>query len=288
MVAINGLTTLYALFGYPARHSYSPLIHNYLFNKHNINSVYLVFEINPCNFKQSFFGAINIGFCGLNLTMPFKIEALEYLNKIEEDAKKVGSINTIVFNKNTQESVGFNTDLPGFLKSLHDKKYNITNSVALVLGAGGVARSSIYSLIKENIKKVYIYNRTIEKAIEIKKMFDAFKNEKIIVLKNLEELTRKEYDEIELIVNCTSIGMNSNNTSLKMPIPEDWSLKNKLVFEMIYEPINTGLVIKAKKEGALVINGIDMLINQAIFSFKIWTGIEPDFKDLKRYLQDKI
>ena len=64
--------------------------------------------------------------------------------------------------------------------------------------------------------------------------------------------------------------------------------KNKLVFEMIYEPINTSLVTKAKKEGALVINGIDMLINQAIFSFKIWTGIEPDFKDLKRYLQDKI
>lgn len=282
---INGYTDLYALMGYPARHSFSPFIHNYFFNKYKINSVYLSFEILPIDFKTAFSGAHKLGFSGINLTMPFKEEVLNYIEELDEDAKTIKAVNTIKFDKEKKIIKGFNTDINGFMKSLDDNYFKWDESNCLVIGAGGAAKSSIYALIKKKVKSIYIYNRTIDRAYEIKSLFKEIKNNKLIILK---ELNIAPINEINLIVNCTPIGMGENNIldDNTIPIPLDWNLNKKYVFEMVYNPVYTSLVKKSIKDGAKVIFGTEMLLNQAAFSFEIWKGFFPDLRYLKKYFKN--
>ncbi|MCL6088342.1 MAG: shikimate dehydrogenase, partial [Actinobacteria bacterium] len=264
-VKINSSTDLYALFGYPAKHSFSPFIQNYFFKRNNINSVYLSFEIKPSDINEAFNGAKKIGFSGLNLTMPFKETLIDKIDEMDNDAGLVKSVNTIKFNNTTGRTRGFNTDIPGFIKSLDDVNFTWNNSACLVIGAGGVAKSSIYSLIKKNTAKIYLYNRTIKKAFDLKSVFYNKQDSRRIVV--AEDLNSVPLKEINLIVNCSSAGMNlkstdSDNVSI-MPVPEDWDLKNKIVFEMVYDPVITRLVKKSLKDGAKIIYGTDMLLNQA-------------------------
>ena len=282
---INGYTELFALMGYPAKHSLSPFIHNYFFNKYKINSVYLSFEILPSDFKTAFFGAYKSGFSGINLTMPFKEEVLNYVEELDEDALVTKAVNTIKFDKEKKVIKGFNTDIKGFIKSLDDKSYQWDNSNCLVIGAGGAAKSSIYALIKKKVKSIYIYNRTVDRAYEIKTLFKEIENNKLIIT---EELNIAPINEVNLIVNCTPIGMEKNNISddNTIPIPLDWNLNRKFVFEMVYKPVYTPLVKKSIKDGAKVIFGTEMLLNQAAFSFEIWKGFFPDLRYLKKYFKN--
>jgi len=282
---INGYTELFALMGYPAKHSLSPFIHNYFFNKYKINSVYLSFEILPSDFKAAFFGAYKLGFSGINLTMPFKEEVLNYVEELDEDALVTKAVNTIKFDKEKKVIKGFNTDIKGFIKSLDDKSYQWDNSNCLVIGAGGAAKSSIYALIKKKVKSIYIYNRTVNRAYEIKTLFKEIENNKLIIT---EELNIAPINDINLIINCTPIGMEKNNISddNTMPIPLNWNLNRKFVFEMVYNPIYTLLVKKSIKDGAKVIFGTEMLLNQAAFSFEIWKEFLPDLRYLKKYFKN--
>ena len=282
---INGYTELFALMGYPAKHSLSPFIHNYFFNKYKINSIYLSFEILPIDFKTAFLGAYKSGFSGINLTMPFKEEVLNYVEELDEDALVTKAVNTIKFDKEKKVIKGFNTDIKGFMKSLDDNCFKWDESNCLVIGAGGAAKSSIYALIKKKVKSIYIYNRTVDRAYEIKSLFKEIENNKLIIT---EELNIAPINEINLIVNCTPIGMEKNNISddNTIPIPLDWNLNRKFVFEMVYKPVYTPLVKKSIKDGAKVIFGTEMLLNQAAFSFEIWKGFFPDLRYLKKYFKN--
>jgi len=297
---ISGFTKLYALLGYPAKHSLSPFIHNYFFSKYNIDSIYLSFEVIPNNFKNAFLGALSLGLYGVNLTMPFKEESLKYINEIDEDVKYIKAANTIIFDNEKEIIKGFNTDINGFIKSLDDKFFKWKNSNCLIVGAGGVAKSVAYGLLKKDVKSIFIYNRTTKRAYGIKSLFKDIENNKLIVI---DDINNVPINEINLIINCTSIGMklenyknnnnnddnlnnNSNEFSNSLPIPINWNLKNKFIFEMVYNPTNTALVKKSINDGAKIIFGTEMLLNQAAFSFKIWNGIFPDLRYLKKYFKN--
>jgi len=272
---ISSKTRLVALLGSPARHSLSPVIQNRFMAGNGIDAVYVTFEFPEQRLKDSFEGARSLGIYGLNITMPFKEGVFNLVDKKDESSRVTRSVNTVIFEEKGDaiESTGYNTDIDGFIFSLKKKRYNIENRNCLVLGAGGAARSAVFAFLKSGASSIYIFNRTKENAELVKNAFED--DGRIIVLDYLYGETLKEYG-VDLICNCTPIGMGAGKLKGMIPVPDDWDFKDKIVFETIYDPLDTGLIIKAKKEGARIIDGLDMLINQAASSFYIWFAIKPD------------
>ena len=278
---ISSSTKVIALIGNPVKHSLSPMIQNYFINKYSKDAVYLSFEIKRKDIREAFNGAKKLGISGLNVTMPFKEEVFKLTDNPDRVSSIIKSVNTVKFNQKENISEGFNTDAGGFLISLNQKKFKWTGSQCLVIGAGGAARSAIYGLLQKKVKRIFVYNRTAEKITAIIKDLKSEGSEKIKALKGFDEIN-DEIKNIDLIVNCTPVGMDTGPKKDMLPVPEDWNLGGKFVFDMVYKPVETKFLKKAKKEGAMALNGIDLLVNQAALSFKIWFGILPGIDDIKK------
>jgi shikimate dehydrogenase len=284
---INSNTKVVALIGNPSRHSLSPKIQNYLIENYNINAAYLVFEFPESNLKEAFYGAEKLGFKGLNVTMPYKEDVYKMVKKLDKNSYLTKSVNTVKFLEKSHLSIGYNTDVDGFLKSLKDKNFDWKNKVCLVIGAGGAAKSAVYGILKNPVKKLYLYNRTTKKIQEIMNIFKNISGKRIKAVYDLGNL-KDEYDKIDLIVNCTPIGMDAKACKRMMPVPDDWNLGGKFIFDMVYNPVETKFIKKGIKDGAVIIRGIDMLVNQAIFSFTIWFNIMPDAACIRKIPLDNI
>ncbi|MCJ7665581.1 MAG: shikimate dehydrogenase [Actinobacteria bacterium] len=271
------------LFGNPAMHSLSPLIHNSFLERTGIDAVYLTFEFSLKSLAEAFLGAKKLGVLGLNITMPFKEHICRLTDSVDPRSAIIGSVNTIKFNSGKRGSMGYNTDVDGFTRSLEENGFDWSGSKCLVIGAGGSAKSSVFALLEKPVKKVYIYNRTTIKAEEIRNSYPMEKRIKIEVLDRLEEINPAD---MGLICNCTPLGMENSNLSDMMPVPDKWDLRDIFLFEMVYKPLNTRLLEKGKNEGARVIDGLDMLINQAASSFKIWFDVLPETNGIKKDLID--
>jgi shikimate dehydrogenase len=272
---IGSDTKVIALIGNPVKHSFSPGIHNYFIKKYLLDSVYLAFGIREENLKEAFTGAGRLGFLGLNVTMPFKEKVFGLVDRAEGAAKKIKSVNTVKFYNKKGISEGFNTDAAGFMRSLDDKNFKWPGSSCLVIGAGGAARGAVSGMLRKKVRKIWIYNRDAVRAKKIIKDMGDEGAGKIRVLEKIDGL-KNEIDGIDLIVNCTPLGMDIKSYKKLIPVPETWNLDGKFVFDMVYNPVETLLLKKAKKEGAEAIDGIDLLVNQAAESFKIWFGIMPE------------
>jgi len=284
-INISSKTRLLSLFGYPARHSLSPFIQNIFLKDNNIDAVYLTFEFPGDMLLNAFNGARDMGIYGLNITMPYKEKIYQMADDKDASSRITGSVNTIRFDliENGIKAKGFNTDIDGFTVSLKEAGQDLENKEYLIIGAGGAARSAVFAFLSKKAKKVYIYNRTRENAEKIKQLFFGKERKKIETIENFELIIKKKIN-FDIICNCTPLGMNTQNMMDSIPIPESLDLKDKIVFETIYEPVETKLVKKAKDEGARVIDGLDMLINQAAASFNIWFDIVPGTKNIKKML----
>ena len=278
---ISSSTRIIALIGNPVRHSLSPRIQNYFISKYSKDAVYLAFEPKLENLEEALNGAKKLGFIGLNVTMPYKEEVFKLVDRPDRTSFTIKSVNTLRFNQKEGTSEGFNTDTQGFLKSLERKKFKWSGSECLVIGAGGAARSTIYGILQKKIKKIFVYNRTREKITDIIKDFKALGSERIEILTGINEINDK-IENIDLIVNCTPVGMGIGSNKDMLPVPDRWNLRGKFIFDMVYKPVETRFIKKAKKEGATVINGLDLLINQAALSFKVWFGILPETDYIKK------
>ncbi len=282
---VKATTNLIALIGKPAKHSLSPQIQNYFLEEHKINAAYMAFEVGKKDLKNAFYGAKSLNFVGLNITMPYKEKVIDYVDFLDEPSTLIKAVNTISFQGGI--SYGYNTDHEGFIRSLQDKEFVFKNASCLVIGAGGVAKSTIYALIRQKAKKIFLYNRTKKNALKTADIFTALAIDPIIVIDDLNELD-KEIKNIGLVVNCSSLGMLAKETKDVLALPKKWDLKEKYVFEMVYNPVKTPLINKAIKEGAIVINGIDMLISQAAFSFQKWFDIYPDTSQINKTIVNSI
>ncbi|MCL4415174.1 MAG: shikimate dehydrogenase [Actinobacteria bacterium] len=283
-------TKLIGLFGNPARHSLSPKIQNYFISKYKKNCLYVVFEPTENNLEQAFIGTRNLEFIGLNVTMPFKEKIFTLVDQTDKTASFIKAINTVKFIQDKVSSgsisIGYSTDVPGFIKALDDKKFLWTGKKCLVIGAGGVAKSTVYGLGQKKVGKIYVFDIIRNKALELINIFNKISS--IEVVEDLNDLN-SEIENIDLIVNCSPAGMNlESKKELKklLPVPSKWNLKDKFIFEMVYNPWETKFIQKGKKEGATIVTGIDMLINQAAYSFKIWFGILPDTNEIKKIILD--
>lgn len=277
---INSKTSIYGIIGYPIGHSLSPLIHNYAFENLDFNSVYVSFDVNEEDLKDAIMGIKALGIKGLNVTVPHKESVIKYLDRISDEAKLIGAVNTIKNNSGSLE--GYNTDVTGFMESLKEHNVDVVGKNAVILGAGGAAKAVAVGLALLGVKSIYVCNRSIDKAKELSiHMGNNFNIKSLGISYN----DLNMLDEIDILINATSVGMYPNVDV--SPIEEDVVAKAKFVYDIIYNPEKTLFLSYAEKYRIKYINGLDMLINQAIDSFKIWTGANFDKKIILNFLKKK-
>ena len=246
-------------------HSLSPFIHNYW--SRNNNFIYRKYEIQEKNIDKFFYNyRKDKRFVGFNITIPYKENFIGFCDKITARAKKIGSVN-LIYKKN-KIIFGDNTDVIGFSKTFKSLKIRNTKSVLLV-GAGGAARAILYFLNQKNIEKIDIFATSIRREENLKKKF---KFDRFLIRSSH---LKKRYD---LIINASSAGMTKKNRINRNILN---LVKNaKGVIDIVYNPIETDLLKKAKKHDIKFSGGLKMLLEQAKPSYEIWSGkkIEIDNK----------
>ncbi|PAV07721.1 shikimate dehydrogenase [Methanosphaera cuniculi] len=275
---ITGKTKLTGVIGHPIKHSFSPPMHNTAYKKMNMDYVYVPFHILPENIDNLITSAKTMNIQGLNVTIPYKTTIIPQLDEIDEIAQKIGAVNTIQFKNG--KAKGYNTDGIGAIKSL--KKYtDLEDKNILILGAGGASKAITFTLTYENPQNITIANRTQQNAdtlIENIKKQTPYTNISYIPIQNTDEII----DDIDIIINTTPIGMTPNID--ECPINTDKINQKHTVMDIIYNPLETKLLKKAKQQKAQTIPGTHMLVNQGIEAFKIFTNQTPKYEYFEKPL----
>lgn len=239
--------------GSPITHSKSPYIFNSTFKKLDLQYEYIALETRNPEYIINKMRDDN--YRGYSVTSPLKVDIVKYLDKIDPLAKKIGSINTIVNDDNVLK--GYNTDCRGAIASI-EEKIDLKNKKIIILGAGGAARAIAFGL-KELTSKILILNRTLGKAKALAKDLNC----------SYDLLSQSQIGDCDLVINTTTVGMYPDvNKSITIEFTESCT-----VMDIIYNPIETMLIQRAKKEGCSIITGEQMFINQAVEQFKLFTDI---------------
>jgi shikimate dehydrogenase len=258
----------FGIIGNPIKHSLSPVLHNYWFDKYNLEADYSIIEANDKDLTEIISKIKNGSLTGINVTLPFKQKIIHHVDKIINDAEQTGSVNTVLLD-NDNFIIGENTDVFGLQAAYLKEIDNDLNKKSLVIGAGGVSPSVILSLQKSGIKQISITNRTNEKCIFLKKKFN---NISILPWDNLEN----EIKNFDIIINATSLGLkNGDDFNFNFS-----KTKNDVIYiDTIYNPLETKTYKHLKEEGRKVFNGLDMFIYQGQKSFYLWNKINPEIDD---------
>jgi len=249
----------FLVIGNPIDHSLSPDLHNYWIKNSSIDAIYEKKKINENQLEQIISQVRDNKIKGINVTVPFKKTVIPYLDELSSEAQSTQSVNTIY--KKDNKIIGHNTDIFGFETSIKKVEYYLENKEVLILGAGGVVPSIIFSLIKMKASKIKISNRTKEKAENLKKIF-----------KDIEVLKWGEFSNFDMIINATSLGLKKeDNLNL------DFSsiTRNKFFYDVIYNPSETNFLKMGRELGNKTLNGKLMFIFQALSAFSIWHGQTP-------------
>lgn len=269
---ITGKTRLTGLIGDPIEHTLSPYMHNAGFDYFDLDYVYVPFQVKRDQLKEAILGAESLNIKGLNVTIPHKIEVTKHLDILNENAELIGAVNTINFDV---DIVGYNTDGLGAVRAIEELQ-TIKNKKLVILGAGGASRAISFQTILNGAGKVIIANRTYDKALKLAKNIMDQLDVDVKAISLGEEL-ENELQDTDILINTTPIGMYPN-INQKPLVTSQMMHEELIVNDIIYNPLETGLLKEARIAGAKTISGIKMLIYQGIESFKIWTGMEPPFR----------
>lgn len=263
---------IYGILANPAGHSLSPALHNAAFKSLGLDAYYYSFDIVETELED-FMASLNDGdVCGLSVSLPYKEKVMNFLDEIDEDARAIGAVNTI---KNENGKLfGSNTDWLGIRRALSEVT-DFPEKKCAVLGAGGSARAAVYALKKAGVREIWILNRTTEKAESLAKEFDC-------QFGSLDEVTKIAPD---IIVQTTSIWLEDPQAKL---IDAEALKPGMIVMDIVYKPLLTLLLIKAKERGCTIVTGDKMLLYQAVEQFKIWTGQEAPMELMEQALKQKL
>jgi shikimate dehydrogenase len=282
---ISGKTRICGLIGDPIEHSLSPCLQNAAFQNRGLDFVYVAFKVKKEDLKEAISGMRSMGIHGLNVTMPYKIDVIHYLDELDETAKTIGSVNTIL-NENGR-LIGYTTDGKGALEALRYSGVNPAGKKVVILGAGGASRSVSLTMVKE-VKELVILNRTLGKAKELVKELVASQGVNATI--RFGELnyrkTKQELENADILINATSVGMRPQDTS--MPVDTSLLRSDLVVFDLVYEPLETRLLSEAKKKGATTVDGLAMLVFQGALSFEIWTGEKAPVEAMMKAASDEL
>ncbi len=256
----------YFVIGNPINHSLSPNLHNHWLKENNINATYEKIQLEESDIEKFIEDIKSEKIAGCNVTVPFKKAVLPFLDKLSLEAEHTQSVNTIIYDNGNL--VGYNTDIIGFHKAIENLDFNMKSKKIFIIGAGGVVPSIIYALKKMHVAEISISNRTKEKAENMK---NHFINLKVVEWGNL--------PNFDVVINATSLGLNNE----KIDLDFSKACKDKLFYDVIYNPEETNFLKEAKRVGNIAENGKLMFIYQASEAFYLWHGIKPkiDNKTIK-------
>ena len=255
----------FGIIGNPIKHSLSPVLHNYWFDKYQINANYSIIKIDETELSQIVKKIKEKDLSGVNITLPYKQKIVPYLDLLVNDAKITSSVNTLYLDEK-KLVVGENTDVFGLQAAYLKEVDNASKKKALVIGAGGVSPSVLFSLQKSGVKQIFITNRTMEKCFFMKKKF------KYLNIIDWSEL-REEIKHFDIIINATSLGLkNGNDFSFDF----DNTKENLIYIDTIYNPPETRTLKFLKEKNIKVFNGLEMFIYQGQKAFYLWNKVNPE------------
>ncbi|CCD95508.1 Shikimate dehydrogenase [Bradyrhizobium sp. ORS 375] len=259
---------LAGVIGMPVAHSRSPTIHNFWLNAHGLRGAYVPLAVQPERLKDALAGLVALGFRGCNVTMPHKQTAMPLLARVNDTARRIGAVNTIVVEEDGTLS-GFNNDGNGFVQSLRDAKpgWRADEGPILLLGAGGAARAVVVALLENGARDIRISNRTAEKAQAMATEFGS-------AIRTVAWDDRSAaVADVALLINSTDRGM-IGKPALEIDLAK-LSAKT-LVADLIYTPLETPFLADARTRGCTTVNGLGLLLNQARLAFQAWFGVLPN------------
>jgi shikimate dehydrogenase len=281
---ITNNTQLYAVVGNPVAHSLSPAIHNAAFTTLNIDSVYVAFRVEDVKNALAGMRALE-NFRGMSVTIPHKIEAMKYLDEIPKIDRNIGSINTVVNEKG--KLVGLGTDGPGALKAIVDAGIEIGDKNILMLGSGGAARAIAFTLAQNtqlgNLSILDIDGPMLRQlSADLKAGTDASVKSELLNENSL----ASAMEIADIIIHCTPVGMHpKENASL---IPAELFRAEQVVFDIVYTPLETKLLVEARSRGLKIIYGVEMFINQAVLQFERFTGVDAPVEVMRRVVMEHL
>jgi len=278
---------IYGLIGYPVKHSLSPAMHNAAFKAAGIDAQYQLFEVGSQDLRDFFINRKDV--VGFNVTIPHKIKAREICEKegasLDNFVKTTGAVNTVKRAKENLEC--FNTDAPGFAKSLKEElRFEAKNKEALLLGCGGAGRAVIAGLVDSGIKKIYIYEKAFEVVQSAQKQFPESSEvyERVEFIK--EENLSNTILQCQLLVNATFLGMKDNDPS---PIDKNLLHKGLFVYDVVYNKNrDTQLIQDAKSLNLPADSGLSMLLYQGVLAWGHWTGKDAPVEVMRQALKKAI
>ena len=268
----------YLVIGNPIEHSLSPLLHNYWFKKYGLDSIYEKRKAFKDDLQIIVEQVKNGELKGVNITVPFKREIFDYIDTSPHEVQLTKSVNTLI--KEGDKVVGYNTDQGGFEISLSKNNWKPEGKKILIIGAGGVTPSILSTFIKrKGDNKIYLCNRTRNKAEELKEYWDKIVNS-YGMKKNTIEIVDwgKKIELCDLVINTTSVGL-SKDENINFDFSDYDNNKDVLFYDLIYNPQETNFLRKAKLRGNRTMNGKLMFLWQAQLAFKMWTGKSPEIND---------
>jgi len=261
---------MYAVFGDPVSHSLSPVMHNSAFAQTGIDGLYLAIRVRDIAAAVS--GVRGLEMRGVSITIPHKVSVMEFLDRIDEPARKIGAVNTIVNREGTLH--GYNSDSAGAIAALTQKSA-ISGKAVAVIGAGGGARAVGFGIRQEG-GRLTILNRTREKG-------EALANDLDCAFRPLSELRSLPYD---IVINATSVGMTPH-TDIS-PVNSELLEREMVVMDMVYNPLQTRLLADAAKAGCTIVDGVAMFVHQGAVQFELWTGRQAPVDVMRRVVLEEL
>ena len=278
----------FGLIGYPLSHSMSAVIHKAAMKDLNIEGDYEIIETPPEELVSKIKYLKTNGYNGFNVTIPHKVPMVMFLDSFDEKANLAGSVNTIKINDNMQ-LIGYNTDIYGFKNAISQNiQDELYGSKVAILGLGGACRGAVVALKELGVKEINFYVRNIVNTTQtIDFMRKSFPD---ITFEVYQMSSARNFSDVKMLVNTTPVGMKNHSADM-MPIDKTVlsSLdKSAIVYDIIYNPIKTKLILTAKELGYKTVTGVDMFIYQAQKAFEIWTGYTPKFEVMKLALYEEL
>jgi shikimate dehydrogenase len=272
---INGQTQLFGIIGNPVEHSLSPAMHNAAFAELGINGVYV--PMRPRDLRDGFLGLRSLGFIGVSVTVPYKVAIMDCLDEIDPVARKIGAVNTLLFQEG-REGIpickGYNTDWLGSNQALAEE-IELVGSTVLLIGAGGAARAVGFGLVEAGAK-VLLTNRTEAKGRALAAQLDC----PFIPAAELGSV------RADALINTTSVGMTPHEEAL--PIDPECLPNFSVVMDIVYAPLATRLLREAATRGCRTIDGLKMLQYQGAAQFTLWTGREAPVAVMRTALLNEL
>jgi len=277
MARVDVNTKLVGLLGNPLGHSLSPAMHNRAFEVLGLNFFYMPIEVTPENLEAVTRGISKMNFAGYNVTIPHKIRILEHLDHIDELARAIGAVNTVTIQGGV--STGHNTDGEGYVRSLETEAgISVREKTLFVVGCGGAARAIAMTLAFRGAGKIFLCNRTEQKARDLAAEINAKAGPCCEAIRMEPSAMKSVIGQAHVLINATNIGMRPDED--RMPLDAGLIPEGIVVSDIVYNPLKTKLLQTGEDKGCPLVSGLGMLVYQGAVAFQMWTGAKPPVDEM--------